>query len=118
MLPPEERARQIERLKNMTDSEAYQNALDDPDNPPLTDAQLAEFEPVKNVPGDTLLEKYKNIREKKYKQLISIRFDADVLHYFRAKGKGYQSIMNDALRAFMEAEISRTNDCCKAKAGN
>ena len=30
-----------EYLRNMTDEEAYQNALSDPDNPPLTEEQLA-----------------------------------------------------------------------------
>lgn len=30
-----------ERIRKMTDEEAHQNALDDPDNPPLNDAQLA-----------------------------------------------------------------------------
>ena len=32
------------------------------------------------------------------KQVISIRFDADVLEYFRATGPGWQSRMNDAMR--------------------
>jgi putative transcriptional regulator len=32
----------------MTDEEAYQNALDDPDNPPLTSEQLAKMRRIPN----------------------------------------------------------------------
>lgn len=38
------------------------------------------------------------------KQMISIRVDADVLNYYRKRGKGYQRMMNFALRAFMWRE--------------
>ena len=36
------------RVDAMTDEEAYQNALDDPDNPPLTPEQLAKMRRVPN----------------------------------------------------------------------
>ncbi len=35
---------------------------------------------------------------------ISLRVDADVLEFFRAQGKGYQTRMNAVLRAYMEAQ--------------
>ena len=38
------------------------------------------------------------------KQAISLRIDADVLEFFRAQGKGYQTRMNAVLRAWMEAQ--------------
>ncbi|MBW7922572.1 MAG: BrnA antitoxin family protein [Rubellimicrobium sp.] len=38
------------------------------------------------------------------KQAISLRVDADVLDFFRAQGKGYQTRMNAVLRAYMEAQ--------------
>jgi putative transcriptional regulator len=44
-LSPQERA----RLDAMTDAEMTAAALADPDNPPLTDEQLAQFERVPNV---------------------------------------------------------------------
>lgn len=93
-----------ERIMNMSDEEAYQNALDDPDNPPLTEEEMANAIRAKDIPGKTVSEKMENIRRKRYKKLVSIRYDADVLEYFKAKGKGYQSAMNNALRAFMEQE--------------
>jgi uncharacterized protein (DUF4415 family) len=36
------------------------------------------------------------------KQLVSIRVDADVLAWYRARGKGYQTYMNQALRRAMQ----------------
>lgn len=37
------------------------------------------------------------------KSLLSLRIDADVLEWFRAQGRGYQSRMNALLRAYMKA---------------
>ena len=96
-----------ERLRDMTDEEAYQNALTDPDNPPAEMMKSPVVTRMRDVPGDTLVEKYGNLRKRNCKRAVTIRYDADVLDYFRAKGKGYQTMMNDALRAFMETELAR-----------
>ena len=37
------------------------------------------------------------------KEQITLRLDADVLEWFRALGKGYQSQINQLLRAYMAA---------------
>jgi uncharacterized protein (DUF4415 family) len=37
------------------------------------------------------------------KAQITLRLDADVLGWFRALGKGYQSQINQLLRAYMDA---------------
>jgi uncharacterized protein (DUF4415 family) len=37
------------------------------------------------------------------KTLLSLRIDRDVVEWFRAQGRGYQSRMNALLRAYMEA---------------
>jgi uncharacterized protein (DUF4415 family) len=37
------------------------------------------------------------------KEAIKLRIDADVLAWFRATGKGYQTRMNNVLRAFAES---------------
>lgn len=37
------------------------------------------------------------------KQLVSIRLDADVLAWFRTRGKKYQTYMNEVLRREMQA---------------
>lgn len=35
------------------------------------------------------------------KQAVSIRFDSDIVEYFKSKGKGWQTAMNDALREYI-----------------
>lgn len=52
-----DRDNELKFLKNMTDDQAYANALSDPDNPPLTEEQLATVVRLRDVPGETLLEK-------------------------------------------------------------
>jgi len=37
------------------------------------------------------------------KTLLSLRIDSDVVEWFRAQGRGYQSRMNALLRAYMDA---------------
>jgi len=37
------------------------------------------------------------------KEQVTLRLDADVLKWFRSRGKGYQTQINALLRAFMEA---------------
>ena len=41
------------------------------------------------------------------KSQITLRIDADVLEWFRAKGTGYQSQMNAVLKAYKEAHQSQ-----------
>lgn len=106
MLTPMDREKELSFLRRMTDEQAYANALSDPDNPPLTEKQLASAVRLKDIPGETLLEKLRNARKREAKQTITARFDADIVRYYKAKGKGYQSLMNAALRACMEAELS------------
>lgn len=37
------------------------------------------------------------------KERLTVRFDEDVVHWFRSQGKGYQTKMNAVLRSFYEA---------------
>ena len=39
------------------------------------------------------------------KASISLRLDADVLEWFKAQGRGYQTRMNAVLRAFKDASL-------------
>ncbi|MEI6634347.1 MAG: BrnA antitoxin family protein [Chlamydiota bacterium] len=43
------------------------------------------------------------LRMPKRKTSVSIRLDADVLNWFKRKGRGYQTRINAILRAFVEA---------------
>jgi uncharacterized protein (DUF4415 family) len=48
------------------------------------------------------------------KQLVSIRLDADVLAWFRARGKRYRTYMNEVLRREMKANQGRdTRSSCR-----
>ena len=44
------------------------------------------------------------VRPSEPKQQLTIRFDADVVEWFKARGKGYQSRMNAVLRAYVDAQ--------------
>jgi uncharacterized protein (DUF4415 family) len=41
------------------------------------------------------------------KQQVTIRLDEDVLEWFRAQGRGYQTRINSLLRAYMEAHQAK-----------
>ena len=45
----------------------------------------------------------KGLQPVAHKAQITLRIDADVLEWFRAKGAGYQSRMNAVLRAYKQA---------------
>ncbi len=42
------------------------------------------------------------------KQQLTVRFDTDVVEWFKAQGAGYQTRMNAVLRSFVEAQNKRT----------
>jgi len=87
----------------LSDAEIIAAALSDPDAPPLMEKQLLEFRRVSDVPGNGIIEKSRALAsETKNKQLVSIRYDKDVLAFFKAQGKGYQRLMNKVLRNYME----------------
>jgi uncharacterized protein (DUF4415 family) len=92
----------------------------DPSNPPpLTDAQRAELAALAALPDDTidfsdipLKLDWSNAERGKFyrpvKQQVTLRLDADVLHWFKAKGgRGYQTRINAALRQVIEAEMQK-----------
>jgi uncharacterized protein (DUF4415 family) len=84
----------------MSAEEAYQNALDDPDNPPITE----EF--------------WKNARivYPKGKHPVTLRLDSDILNWFRLK-KGYQTEINAILRTYMEAHRGKRRRPARRRAG-
>jgi uncharacterized protein (DUF4415 family) len=83
-LPPLS-AEEIEKIKNFKNT-------DFSDCPKQTKEELALFRPWREVRADLYKPK---------KTAVSIRLDADVLEWFKAQGKGYQSKINAVLRAFV-----------------
>jgi uncharacterized protein (DUF4415 family) len=49
----------------------------------------------------------KGLKPTPRKQQVTLRVDADVLAWFKGRGKGYQSHINALLRAYMEAHRGR-----------
>lgn len=47
-------------------------------------------------------------RPKENKRQVTVRFDADVLDYFRGQGRGWQGRINAVLRSFMESHQKNT----------
>jgi uncharacterized protein (DUF4415 family) len=43
------------------------------------------------------------------KDHINIRIDHDVLQWFKSNGKGYQTLINNVLRAFVQTRVRREN---------
>jgi uncharacterized protein (DUF4415 family) len=101
-----EEARRMAResADKMTDEEdaaIHAAALRDPDNPPLTDEQLAQFRRMEDVRPD-LVRRFRGQRgpqkSKPVKQQVSLRLDPDIVAHFKKRGPGWQSRINATLR--------------------
>lgn len=62
-------------------------ALSDPDNPPLTDEELAQLRPMRGRP-----------RLARPKVALTMRVDADVMDALKSSGPGWQTRVNSLLR--------------------
>ncbi len=74
------------RLGNQTDAEIEAAVADDPDAAPILDKSWFD----------------RAVVVRRSKQLVSLRLDPEILDYFRATGKNYQSRMNAVLAAYVE----------------
>ena len=70
--------------------------LTDPDAPDFSGLMDAELKRLRGRPSGS-----------GRKDAVSLRVDRDVLAGFRATGRGWQTRMNEALRAWIEAEPQR-----------
>ncbi|MCG8561109.1 MAG: BrnA antitoxin family protein [Hyphomicrobiales bacterium] len=78
-----------------------QEAWDAVESPPLSDERLSKLRPASEV-GPEAVEAFRRTRgpQKEHtKERISIRLDKDVLEYFRKTGRGWQTRINEALKA-------------------
>ena len=69
------------------DAQITAAAWTDPDNLPLTDAELQQFKRGRGRPLGS-----------GKKEQVTLRLDAEILEQFRATGNGWQSRINEALR--------------------
>ena len=50
------------------------------------------------------------LRPRQPKARITVRLDADMLRWFKEQGGGYQTRINDILRAYYEAQKAKSDD--------
>jgi uncharacterized protein (DUF4415 family) len=94
------------KIDALTDEQLTQNALDDPDNPPLTDDDLAKAQPASEVLHELLgqelatemLKKRGRPRKESTKKQVTLRISPDVIEYYRSTGQGWQSRIDQVLR--------------------
>lgn len=78
------------------DRDINRGANADADALPLTPDQLKAMVPMRLLRGRP--------RSAKTKQLVSIRYSPEVLAYFRAKGSGWQSMIDKVLLDYVERQ--------------
>jgi uncharacterized protein (DUF4415 family) len=79
----------------------------DPDNPELTDEELASLRPAREALPPELYEAFKRARggqNAATKELVSLHLDREVIEHFKAKGPRWQARINKALRNAMAAK--------------
>lgn len=116
------------RIRATPHDEADPATTIDPENPPLTDEQLARMRPAHEVLPKKFLEAQRQRREAAEaandppllnkggrpkldapKKAISIRLDPDVIEALRASGAGWQTRANDLLRKGLKLKAARTS---------
>ena len=71
----------------------------DPDAQPLTPKQLKSMLPMRALRGRPKLANPK--------QLVSVRYSAEVIEYFKSTGEGWQSRMDGVLRQYVTRQSRR-----------
>src|SRR4051794_36585911 len=93
------------KLDATTDDDIARQIAEDPDTAPeLTDADLAEAEIWH---GDKFIRRVGRPKGSGTKELVSLRLDRDILDRFRDGGPGWQTRINDSLRAALELNNRR-----------
>lgn len=81
----------------------------DPDNPPWSEEML----------GPPVVKRGRGLQKAPRKILTTVRLDADVIAYFKAQGRGYQTRINDELRKIVMKGLTKrlTGRAQKRRAG-
>ena len=80
--------------------------MNKPDDAPLTARELSTLRPLRDVFPDLTTWSHKRKRAAKgeaHKTAISIRLSPEVLAFYRAKGPGWQTRIDQTLRAIIAA---------------
>jgi len=87
----------------LTDAQVAAAAKSDPDAQPVTESEFKHFRRFPQVPGNSFLDRVRAFG-KENKVSLTVRYDADIADFFKSQGKGYQRLMNNVLRAYMETQ--------------
>ena len=91
-------------LTDEEEAEIQRMIASDPDNPELTEEQIANMRPLREAFPDLAAAIDRELQRRgrppveNPRQQVSIRLDPDVLAHYKSTGKGWQSRINDALR--------------------
>jgi uncharacterized protein (DUF4415 family) len=89
-----EQTRELRRLEALGDADIDTSAIP---SAPAEAWEHAQRGPVTQAELATMRRFFRPV-----KQPVSIRLDADVLHWFKERGRGWQTAINRALRAHIE----------------
>lgn len=73
------------------------------DNTLLTNEQLAQMKPIAEFPKLQTLVKRGRPQKSNPKKSTTIRLDAEVLDFFKAQGKGWQTMINKILHDYVNS---------------
>lgn len=79
-------------LAAMTDKDVEKNIASDPNATPVFSQEWLDRAELYNQPE---------------KSIISMRVDNRIIEWFKQQGKGYQTRMNNVLRAYVDTHLSR-----------
>jgi len=88
-------------LTDAEEAEIQAMIASDPDNPEMTEEELKELRPFREVFPElaaSIDRKLGRPKAEAPKKAISLRLDQEVIDRFKATGDGWQSRMNEALR--------------------
>jgi uncharacterized protein (DUF4415 family)/uncharacterized DUF497 family protein len=102
------------RVDAFTDEQLTQNALDDPDNPPLTDDDLARMRPdrvvlpeiVSQELAQEMLRKRGRPKKESPKLQVTLRISPEVIEFYRSTGQGWQSRIDKVLLDSIKKEAT------------
>jgi len=105
-----EKARLLPDLDD-EDGHIHTGALNDPDAPSLSDAELARFRPAHEVVPEFIAATVRAKRGRPVvdmpKKQVTLRIDQDVIEHFKAGGPGWQTRINDALKSVAKKQAAR-----------
>jgi uncharacterized protein (DUF4415 family) len=72
----------------------------------LTDEQLAQMKPISEFPILQSLVKRGRPLKKNPKRQLTIRLDGEIIDFFKARGKGWQTEINDVLQKYVSSKCA------------